>query len=53
MNSQEICDIFKKLNKNCSECMKDTPYEYCCRLECGEHEFCKNCSWENDFKKST
>lgn len=24
----------------CSECMLDAPYSWCCKLECGEHEFC-------------
>lgn len=27
----------------CKECMYDAPHNYCCKLECGEHEFCKNC----------
>ncbi len=30
-------------NKNCNECMKDASYSYCCKLECGEHEFCRKC----------
>ena len=29
--------------KECKECMKDAPHDYCCKLECGEHEFCKGC----------
>ena len=32
--------------KECEECMKDAPYEYCCKLECGEHEFCRRCQDE-------
>ena len=28
----------------CKECMYDTPYPYCCKYECGEHEFCKDCN---------
>lgn len=28
---------------SCEECMKDAPYEYCCKFECGEHEFCRGC----------
>ena len=28
---------------SCEECMKDAPYEYCCKIECGEHEFCRGC----------
>ena len=27
----------------CKECMKDAPHDYCCKLECGEHEFCRGC----------
>ena len=28
---------------SCDECMKDAPHDYCCELECGEHEFCRGC----------
>lgn len=28
----------------CEECMYDAPYYYCCKLECMEHEFCRNCN---------
>lgn len=28
---------------DCEECMKDAPYDYCCKFECGEHEFCRGC----------
>lgn len=28
----------------CNECMYDAPYEFCCKFECGEHEFCRNCN---------
>ncbi len=31
----------------CNECMKGSPYKFCCRLECGEHEFCRGCSYVN------
>lgn len=24
---------------SCEECMKDTQHDYCCEIECGEHEF--------------
>ena len=27
----------------CCECMKDAPYDFCCKTECGEHYFCKGC----------
>lgn len=30
---------------NCGECMKDAPYRFCCKDECGEHEFCKRCKF--------
>lgn len=30
---------------NCEECMEGSPYRYCCRIECGEHEFCRNCTY--------
>ena len=28
---------------SCEKCMEDAPYEYCCKFECGEHEFCRGC----------
>lgn len=34
----------------CNECMKGSPYKFCCRLECGEHEFCRNCSYVSNNK---
>lgn len=30
---------------NCNECMNGAPYKFCCKLECREHEFCRNCSY--------
>lgn len=30
---------------NCNDCMNGAPYKFCCKLECREHEFCKNCSY--------
>lgn len=34
-------------NIDCFDCMFDAPYWYCCRLECGEHEFCRDCKAES------
>lgn len=28
----------------CDQCMAGAPYYHCCALECGEHEWCKNCT---------
>jgi len=28
----------------CERCMYDAPYRWCCKPECGEHEFCRNCT---------
>ena len=28
----------------CKECMINAPYRFCCKIECGEHEFCKGCN---------
>lgn len=30
----------------CKECQAehDMPYDYCCLLECGQHEWCKYCN---------
>lgn len=33
------------INK-CLECMKDAPWHWCCRMECGEHELCRGCEAE-------
>lgn len=33
------------MNESCKECMNGAPYDYCCKIECGEHEFCKNCEY--------
>ena len=30
-------------NGDCKECMKNAPYQYCCKDECMEHEFCRGC----------
>lgn len=30
---------------DCSECMNGAPYTFCCRIECGEHEFCRGCKF--------
>ena len=46
------CRVGRKVEKmtvtdyctgSCEECMKDAPSDYCCKLECGEHEFCRGC----------
>ena len=29
---------------SCEECMFDAPHEYCCKIECGEHDFCRHCT---------
>ena len=31
------------LHMKCDECMHDAPYSYCCKCECGQHEFCSGC----------
>ena len=28
----------------CKACMFDAPHEYCCKIECGEHDFCRHCT---------
>ena len=33
---------------NCSECMKGSPYRFCCKDECGEHEFCRGCTYRDN-----
>lgn len=31
--------------KSCKECMEGAPYSYCCKIECGQHEFCRGCKY--------
>ena len=31
--------------KLCKECMEGAPYNYCCKIECGQHEFCRGCKY--------
>jgi hypothetical protein len=44
MSKRPKSDFFDGLVKDkCEECMYDAPYPYCCKRECGEHEFCTEC----------
>ena len=43
-NLECVCDILK-FKLKCEECMSKSPYSYCCKVECGEHEFCKGCEY--------
>ena len=27
----------------CAKCMADAPFDWCCKTECGQHEFCRGC----------
>lgn len=40
--------LFCELSENCNICMNryNMPYYFCCLEECGEHEFCGNCTHE-------
>ena len=31
--------------KSCKECMEGAPYDCCCKIECGQHEFCRSCKF--------
>ena len=35
---------------SCNECMKGSPYRFCCKDECGEHEFCRGCAYKDSRK---
>lgn len=37
----------------CEECMPDSPHDWCCKRECGEHEFCRGCEYWNKRISST
>ena len=46
----EVANKTCKSNPNCndcSECMKGSPYRFCCKDECGEHEFCRGCTYRD------
>ena len=32
----------------CKECIVNAPYRFCCKKECGEHEFCRRCEVRSD-----
>ena len=34
---------------SCIKCMEDAPYHFCCRDECGEHEFCRGCKTRETY----
>lgn len=42
----EGCGYTNSNGLSCKECSEryKMPYEQCCLYECGEHEFCRNCS---------
>ena len=49
-NLMEVANKTCKSNpncNNCSECMKGSPYRFCCKDECGEHEFCRGCAYRD------
>ena len=33
-----------EVSEMCNKCMQNAPFDYCCKLECGEHYFCENCN---------
>lgn len=40
----KTCKYRPKYN-GCKECMKGAPFDFCCRYECREHEFCRGCTF--------
>ena len=49
-NLMEVANKTCKSNpncNNCNECMKGSPYRFCCKDECGEHEFCRGCAYRD------
>ena len=36
------CSLLEKYG-SCSKCMEGAPFHFCCRKECGEHQFCTIC----------
>ena len=50
----EVANKTCKSNPNCNscnECMKGSPYRFCCKDECGEHEFCRGCTYRDGRKQ--
>lgn len=37
----------------CKKCMSDAPYYWCCKRECGQHEFCKDCTAKSKGNRMT
>lgn len=46
MQSENGKSVRELLINQCKDCMNDAPYNYCCRMECGQHEFCRGCDCE-------
>lgn len=47
----EVTDKTCKSNPNCNDCnkcMKGSPHRFCCKDECGEHEFCRRCTYRDN-----
>lgn len=45
MPTNDRCPLDIGVNTTCVRCMAGAPYHQCCRLECHQHEFCRNCQW--------
>ena len=39
-------EFYKETEERCNVCMKDAPYEYCCKNQCGKFTFCESCNAE-------
>lgn len=42
-----ICETY---GHDCEACTLSAPFVYCCRLECGEHDYCRDCAWRKGEK---
>lgn len=45
-----MSNTIKKCKSNpdcndCNKCMQGSPFKFCCRDECKEHEFCRTCDY--------
>lgn len=51
VRKMELCHLY---GSNCGICMVAVPYSYCCRAECGQHDYCEGCNYkgENEWERN-
>ena len=45
--TNENDEVIDSTPSKCKTCMHDAPYKWCCKMVCGESEFCRDCTAES------